>query len=46
MNQPFSTAGVSEFNGFLDPEVMQLFFSEEVIYIEPVHKWSKQWMTH
>ena len=45
MNQPFSTAGVSEFNGFLDPEVMQLFF-REVIYIEPVNKWSKQWMTH
>jgi hypothetical protein len=41
MNQAFSTAGVSDFNGFLDPEVMQLF-SEAVIYIEPVHKWSKQ----
>jgi hypothetical protein len=41
MNQAFNTAGVSEFNGFLNPELMQLF-SEEVIYIEPVHKWSKQ----
>jgi hypothetical protein len=39
--QAFNTAGISEFNGFLDPEVMQLL-PEEVIYIEPIHKWSKQ----
>jgi hypothetical protein len=37
MNQMFNTEGVSEFNGFLDPEVMQLF-SEEEIGIEPAHK--------
>jgi len=37
MNQAFNTAGVSEFY----PQVMQLF-SEDVIYIEPIYKWSKQ----
>jgi hypothetical protein len=40
----FNTAGVSEFNGFLDPEVIQLY-SEEVIYIEPVHSQKNRWST-
>lgn len=37
MKQAINTAGISKFNGFLDLEVMQLY-SEEVIYIEPLHK--------
>jgi hypothetical protein len=37
MNQMFNTEGISEFNGFLDPEVMQLF-SEEETGTEPAHK--------